>query len=139
MGHSHEAAERSAGDWRVDRLAPDRRQIEAQIRDRVRSWQLGATAGNLSPGSGSSALDPLVALGAVPRPRPVSARPGVSHVKRLLRRMLNWELDPIVRHIDALQRATIEAMSELESRRGSDTGRDAATGSPVTRRSSGGD
>jgi hypothetical protein len=53
--------------------------------------------------------------------------------------MLNWELDPIVRHIDALQRATIEAMSELESRRGSDTGRDAATGSPVTRRSSGGD
>jgi glycosyltransferase involved in cell wall biosynthesis len=43
-------------------------------------------------------------------PAPVSARPGVSLVKKLARRLMAWEVDPIHDQLNALQRATTEAI-----------------------------
>jgi glycosyltransferase involved in cell wall biosynthesis len=102
--------------WRFDADAPDRRQIESQIRDRARSRQLGAGHGEGPEGLGGSAVDHLLALGPLPRPHAISARPGVTQVKRLLRRLINLEIEPVATQVDLLQRATVEAIAELERR-----------------------
>ena len=41
---------------------------------------------------------------------PDSPRPGAAIVKRVIRRLTQWELDPIVRQVNALQRATAESL-----------------------------
>lgn len=108
-------------EWAVDIEHLRRDDVEAQIRRRVRSRHLGGSpAAGGGEAGGTSPVDPLLALGAVLRPEMVSARPGVSQVKRVIRRVLNWELQPIVTHLEALQRATVEAVTELEAARRSD-------------------
>ena len=97
--------------WDVDRDQPDRSAIESQIRDRVRQRHVALDRAG-------PAVDPLLALGPLHRPHAVSARPGVTQVKRLLRRLVNWELDPIATRVEELQRATIEAVVELDARVG---------------------
>jgi len=117
-GHSaSEGASRPRGGWQVDPDNPDRNEVEAQIRDRVRREHIGSPAAGLNLGG---AVDPLVSLGPLHRHQPVSARPGVTFVKRIIRRVLGWELDPIVTRLDALQRATTEAVAELEAQQGRD-------------------
>lgn len=104
--------------WRVDAEQPDRRGLEAQIRTRARAGRLGPTAlgdGDAVPTSAGDALDPLLSLDPLHRPQPLSARPGVSEVKRLMRRLLNWELDPIARKVNQLQDATTEAVRRLDA------------------------
>lgn len=104
--------------WDVDPNTPDRDAIETQIRTRVRQRHLALD-------SVGPAVDPLLALGPLRRPHAVSARPGVTQVKRLLRRLVNWELDPIATRVEELQQATVDAVAELESRIGTtnpDTG-----------------
>ena len=97
--------------WDIDRDRPDRASIEAQIRRRVRHHHLPHDAAG-------PAIDPLLAIGSLQRHHAVSARPGVTLAKRVLRRLLNWELDPVVTHVERLQQATIESIAELESRFG---------------------
>ena len=41
---------------------------------------------------------------------PESPRPGAAIVKRVIRRLTQWELDPIVRQVNALQRAVVESL-----------------------------
>lgn len=60
------------------------------------------------------ASDPLVSLAGLQRPHPVSARPGASRAKRVVLRLIDWQLAPIVQHIEDLQRATTEAIVRLE-------------------------
>lgn len=99
--------------WTFDRTSPRRDDIETEIRRRVRRhYRDEPEAGDAT---GVSALDPLLALGKVPRLRAVSARPGVTFAKRAMRRLLNWELGPIVAHVEDLQRATTEAVATLEA------------------------
>ena len=100
--------------WRVDAGAPDRRSVEAQIRERVRNHQLAGSP-EASLGAGS-AVDPLLSLGPLHRPHAVSARPGVSEFKRVIRRLVNWELEPIVTRLDALTQASVESVAEMEAR-----------------------
>ena len=109
--------------WLVDSDAPDRDRIEAQIRARVRARQLTEPV----EARAGAAVDPLLALGPLPRPHAVSGRPGVSTVKRLIRRVIDWELEPIVTRLDALQRATIEATAELDGRTDPDRSDDPGT------------
>lgn len=114
--------------WSIDRAAPDRVGIEAQIRARVRGRRLAESTEGTAPGReggdgiDGAAVDPLLALGPLARPHAVSARPGVSSLKRLVRRVIDWELEPIVGRLDALHQATIEAIAELERRSRSDGG-----------------
>jgi glycosyltransferase involved in cell wall biosynthesis len=95
--------------WDIDRDEPDRRAVEAQIRRRVRQRHVAID-------SAGPAVDPLLALGPLHRPHALSARPGVTQVKRLLRRLVNWEIDPIATRVEDLQQATIDAIVDLESR-----------------------
>lgn len=99
--------------WQVDGEATDRVRIEAQIRARARADQKGRE--RTRPDE-ESAVDSLLALAPVQRPHAVSARPGVSLVKRLIRRVTSWELEPIVAKVEALHRATIEAVDQLDAR-----------------------
>jgi glycosyltransferase involved in cell wall biosynthesis len=110
----HDGPADQADSWSFNRAAPQRDEIEAQIRRRVRSQRLDQVP-ELA-GGGRSALDPLLALGSLQRPPAVSARPGVTQVKRLIRRVVNWELAPVVVQLEALRRATIESISALEAR-----------------------
>lgn len=107
-------------EWEVEADAPDPASIEDQIKARVRGRGLAEAAesrGWHAPGPGS-ALDPLLALDPLQRQHAVSARPGVGRVKQLIRRAVNWEIDPLARQITALQRATIDAVADLEARLG---------------------
>jgi glycosyltransferase involved in cell wall biosynthesis len=134
VGPPEERAAAVAGSgWEVDRGHPDRGAIEAQIRARVRHRSLTGDREPVRPRSdretghgvvstatggtdGGSAIDPLIAIGKLQRPHPVSARRGVSQAKRLLRRAVNWEVEPLAAQLVALQRATIESIAELEAR-----------------------
>ncbi|MFV0526356.1 MAG: glycosyltransferase family 4 protein [Acidimicrobiales bacterium] len=108
----------AAAEWDLG-VEPDREAIETRIRSRARSRQLAGdplSPGSTVPAGGTSALDPLVAIGSVNRPKATSARPGVSQVKQVLRRLMNWEIAPVATQVDAVRRATIEAVGELEAR-----------------------
>ena len=104
-------------EWDVNVELPDRGQVEAQIRARVRAQNLhGAAHHGAGVGSAASAVESLIGIGRLQRPNTVSARPGISQLKRLVRRVTRWDVDPIASQLETLQRATIEAIVELEAR-----------------------
>ena len=84
-------------------LAADR---GSSRRRRGRAGDSGAEL--VSPASPLRRLHPLV------RPKAVSARPGVSLVKRLTHRLIDWELEPMVQQIDRLQRASAESIEATQ-------------------------
>ena len=45
----------------------------------------------------------------------MSARPGVSPVKKLIRRLVGWEVAPLRDQLTDLQRATTEAVGRLDA------------------------
>jgi glycosyltransferase involved in cell wall biosynthesis len=61
------------------------------------------------PGHASLPLQRLPPLGV---PAPISARPGVSLLKRLVRRATAWQIDPLVAQVNALRQATMEALEQ---------------------------
>ena len=64
-------------------------------------------------GRAPAALASSAALRRVPPlvlPPPVSARPGVSLVKRMIRRLTAWEVDPLVSHVNRLRDAVIQTV-----------------------------
>jgi glycosyltransferase involved in cell wall biosynthesis len=71
------------------------------------------TAG--APGPRSAAI-PLRRLRAVPPPPATSARPGVSTVKRLIRRVIAWEVDPLREQLVRLQQASLQAAETTDAR-----------------------
>jgi hypothetical protein len=56
---------------------------------------------------------PVRRLAPLVPPPPVSARPGASALKRVVHRLTAWELDPIVAHVNALQRAVVAMTDTL--------------------------
>jgi glycosyltransferase involved in cell wall biosynthesis len=59
---------------------------------------------------------PLRRLRQVPPPPATSARPGVSTMKRLIRRVIAWEVDPLREQLVDLQRATTQAAETADAR-----------------------
>ncbi len=59
---------------------------------------------------------PLRRLRAVPPPPATSARPGVSTVKRLIRRVIAWEVDPLREQLIDLQKASVKAAETTDAR-----------------------
>ena len=45
-------------------------------------------------------------------PEARSARPGASALKRVVRRLTAWQVDPIIGQVNRLQQATIEAVAD---------------------------
>ncbi len=101
--------------WAVDPRAPDRIDLQRQISERARTTVIGGTGVDVDD-HGRRAVDALLALGPSPRVEPVSARPGVAPVKRVIARLTNWRIDPVADRLEALQRATTEAVARLEAR-----------------------
>ena len=74
-------------------------------------------------------------IGPLARPVPVSGRPGVTGFKRIQRRLLDWEIEPIIGWVDELRQATqeaVEATVALAATRDTDAD---GVGEPSTRRS----
>ncbi len=96
--------------------------IQAEVRRRSeasRGFPLAADRRSARPGrqrgpaTAVTPASPLRRVHPLVRPKAVSARPGVSLLKRLTRRLIAWEIDPIVEQIDRVQRASLESMEAL--------------------------
>ncbi len=102
---------------RVSGAWPDggRNEIMAEIRSRAarRSGFLGATgAGRGGPLPIGATTAPLRRLRPLAMPEASSARPGASLMKRVIRRLTAWQIDPIIGQVNRLQHATLEAVEQ---------------------------
>jgi glycosyltransferase involved in cell wall biosynthesis len=105
--------------------------VQAQVRERARRIRggevpfIGGTPGATvpagpdgaagTPASGRATL-PVRRLPAYSRPPATSLRPGVSQVKRGIRRLVSWEVEPVVHHQHLLQQAVAASLDTLEQR-----------------------
>jgi glycosyltransferase involved in cell wall biosynthesis len=103
---------REVGGW----PAGDRDAVMSEIRSRAARRGSGSLVTDrdgrsqrITPGAATAPLRRLTPL-TLPLPR--SARPGVSAVKRLIRRLTAWQIDPIIGQVNRLQQATIDALAE---------------------------
>ncbi|MGI8936802.1 MAG: glycosyltransferase family 4 protein [Iamia sp.] len=90
-------------------------EVRATIQSEVRARALASrgsvpVSGAAAAGTGPTPSAPVRRLAPLRPPAPVSARPGVSVVKRLMHRLLAWELTPITDQVNSLQRATADAL-----------------------------
>lgn len=99
----------------------DLERVQAEIRERAAVARGGPLVAKAAGGAqravgGRAAVPsaPLRRLRPLSPPKAVSARPGVSGLKRLIRRLIAWELDPVVTHVNRLHQATTEAI-ELQA------------------------
>jgi glycosyltransferase involved in cell wall biosynthesis len=91
------------------------RDLQAAVRSRARDRRGGAPP---RPGSGrrppaADARDPSAPLRRIPPlqlPAPASSRVGRALVKNLVRQVTRWELDPLVRQINAVHAAAVAAV-----------------------------
>ena len=67
-------------------------------------------------GQPTTAALPLRRLRPVPPPPATSARPGVSTVKKLIRRVIAWEVDPLREQLADLQKAATQSAENAEAR-----------------------
>jgi glycosyltransferase involved in cell wall biosynthesis len=94
---------------------PLRERIQEQVVARAtRSRGLPVRMGGdglsvMPPRHASLPLQRLPPLGV---PAPISARPGISLLKRLVRRATAWHVEPLVAQVNALRQATIEALEQ---------------------------
>lgn len=95
-------------------LAPTAGRDEIQVEIRRRATRRGGVgagaglAGDHLPGTASTR--PLLALRPLSPIPPSSTKPLVGLVKRLIRQATAWQVDPVVDHVNRLQRATLEAI-----------------------------
>jgi glycosyltransferase involved in cell wall biosynthesis len=101
--------------WPVD---GGRDRIQTEIEARATAARGGAASGrtwSTAAGERPALSAPIRRIGAITAPAPVSARPGVSLVKRLIRRTIYWEIEPISDQVNRLQRATADALDQAEA------------------------
>ena len=109
-GNGATASPPAADAWALSASA-GRDEIQAEIRRRAAAHAT-ATGGDGRPADhlpGTPVTRPLMAMRPLGPPPVRSPKPGVGLVKRLIRKATGWELDPIIEHVNRLQRATLEA------------------------------
>lgn len=96
----------------------DRAAIQAELEERATAARGGVASGRTWSGDGRrpALSGPVRRIGPLTPPPPVSGRPGVSLVKRLIQRVTYWQLEPISDQVNRLQRATADALDETETR-----------------------
>jgi glycosyltransferase involved in cell wall biosynthesis len=102
----------------------DRASVQAEVHRRAaaqRGIKVKGTTGSTpsrakAAGVPEHVATPLRRLRAVPPPPATSARPGVSTVKRLIRRVIAWEVDPLREQLIDLQRASVKAAETADAR-----------------------
>jgi glycosyltransferase involved in cell wall biosynthesis len=117
------AASGPASTWEFDGPV-DRTTVQAEVHRRAAA-QRGIKVRAATAATGATAkagavpehvATPLRRLRAVPPPPATSARPGVSTVKRLIRRVIAWEVDPLREQLIDLQRASVKAAETTDAR-----------------------
>lgn len=110
----------AASPWLVDGDGVDsgnlRERVQAQVRSRAAALR-GPMSPAVSQAQGSApiraagkASAPLRRLAPVGRPAPTSARPLAGILKRGVRRLTAWEIDPLVDQVNALRAASVQAV-----------------------------
>jgi hypothetical protein len=118
--HVRAEAEPAAAPWPADGEAL-RERLQEEVRARAARRRGGpvlptSAARRAAPGAGAP-LSLSAAVRSVPPlspPAPVSARPGVSAVKRLVHRVAGWLVDPTYWQVNAVREATIRALDDTE-------------------------
>ena len=101
---------------RASVMAEVQRRAAAQRGIKVRPASDTATRSASSSGVPDHVATPLRRLRAVPPPPATSARPGVSTVKRLIRRVIAWEVDPLREQLIDLQKASVKSAETADAR-----------------------
>jgi glycosyltransferase involved in cell wall biosynthesis len=104
--------------WPFEPIDVDRDAVMAEVRARAAATRGGiAVATSSSVGAARRASQhasvPVRRVGALTIPAPVSARPGASLLKSIVRRLTAWEVDPIVHQVNRLQQAMVDATERL--------------------------
>jgi glycosyltransferase involved in cell wall biosynthesis len=101
--------------------------VQSEVRARARRARggdvafTGGTHSAPAPAAVDRAATGRVALAvrrlpAFSRPPATSLRPGVSQLKKAVRRLISWEVDPVVHHEHLLQQAVVDSLDTLEQR-----------------------
>ncbi len=99
------------GGWSND----GRDAVMAEIRGRAarrRPDRTGTTSGRASARASGARTAPLRQIRPLAMPEARSARPGASLMKRVVRRLTAWQIDPIIGQVNRLQQATIDTVSQ---------------------------
>jgi hypothetical protein len=113
---------------------PDRERVQAEVRARGAAARRGVRRRDQGPATARSVAAAVEASAPVRRltplvpPPAVSARPGASALKRVVRRLTAWQLDPVVAHVNALQRAVVAMTDAIATEQDVQRGRPAADG-----------
>ncbi len=103
---------RRSGGWPTE----DRDSVMGEIQSRAarrRPHSVTGAVGVMTPSRAArNRTAPLRRLTPLPLPEARSARPGASSLKRVVRRLTAWQIDPIVGQVNRLQQALIDAMSD---------------------------
>ena len=92
------------------------RRRAAQRRGMTATRPAAAAAGPAAPsGTGLRISSAVRRLPPAHLPAPTSARLGVSTLKRLVRRLTDWEVRPLAQDLDALRTATVRALEAVEA------------------------
>ncbi|MCU1447931.1 MAG: glycosyltransferase [Acidimicrobiales bacterium] len=96
--------------------------VLAEVRARATARRGGnqpvsVTAARTAPKT-AGASAPLRRLSPLAPAAPSSARAGAGLVKRTVRRLTGWEIDPIVEHVNRLQRVMVDAIEERSAEDG---------------------
>ena len=102
---------RVSGNWPDGDRAAVMAEIQARAARRGpgRSLTIESAQGR---GAAVAQTAPLRRLRPLAMPESRSARPGASSLKRAIRRLTAWQIDPIIGQVNRLQQATIEAVAE---------------------------
>lgn len=118
-GDGTASAATGAPTWRFDGPV-DRDAVMAEIQRRsaaARGIKARPAGAGSAPGTPApSAALPLRRLRPVPPPPATSARPGVSTVKKAIRRVIAWEVDPLREQLVRLQQASLQAAETADAR-----------------------
>lgn len=104
------------GDGGAPGVSVDRARLQAEVEGRAAAARSAPASTRTADAGRAAPLSlPVRRVGSIYAAPPVSARPGVSVVKRLIHRLIAWELDPLTHQINHLQRATAEALDQVEA------------------------
>lgn len=86
--------------------------LQRDVRRRAAAARAGSGSAGSGAGPAAAGLREIPPLALTPIQ---SAKPGVVHVKRLIRRLVAWQLDPIIQHLNRLHRASIASVEQLDA------------------------
>ncbi len=104
---------RQTGGWPTTGRAAVMAEIQARAARRRPTYSGAAGTPVKAARSNTAQTAPLRRLTPLNLPEARSARPGASSMKRVVKRLTAWQIDPIIGQLNRLQQATIEAVAEI--------------------------